>query len=497
MFPKIILSVICSFSVLFMISPSLSAFADSSEGQQVLDDTRYSAIGFDDVEILIGVLEAMSDNSLDESASDVAKRALDLFAQKAAEAIAENTIDEANKTWGTGPSSYPIQQAFVIMGKRRINYPNGEYEVQTCYLYRDKNSHTVSPQQFGQYTISPNTLFLVRDTSFNGVIACSFPLGEGNNIQLETYNGDSACDVLFYVPDNDTIVYDTASGRETYGFRHGANWRSPELHFENNSTNTIVNNTLVDVYNNNGSSYYNNYFPDYYMDNFEALIGTGYWYEGSQGFMTGIQPFYCTTAFFNSSGEFGSSHINDYFTTNPNDINPSKPPAYILPDNNPFAGGQTITTNNINNYADYGVTEINGELSLSPDVLAGALGGLINPDFQGAVAGVFDAQPQIGFGFDTPLDLNLPDLVGDFIDSIVVRPDVDFDWSEPTFPVITQATAPAVLPDYNLPVVTFPSSAVDTAGQIFDIATDLWQPSGLLNIFLIIALVGLSVYLIF
>lgn len=467
-----------------------SAYADDVSGQDVLDDTRYSAIGLGTVADIIGILEAINDETLDETVAHIAENALDLFAQYAAEQIAENSINEANKTYGE-TQVYQIQQAFIIMGKRRINYPNGDYEVQTCYLYRDKNSHTIAPQQFGQYTIAPNTLFLVRDTTWGGVIACSFPLGEGNNIQLETYNGDSACDVLFFLADNDTIVYDTAAGRQTTGFRHGANWRAPELHFENNTTNTIVNNTLVDYYNNSGSAAYANYLPDYYLDNFEALLGTGYWYEGSQGFMTGIQPFYCTTAYFNGTGEFGSSHINDFFTTDPDNINPSKPPAYILPDNNPFSGGQTINNNTINNYSDYGVTNIDGQLELNPDVLAGALGGLINPDFAGALGGVFDAQPQIGFGFDTPLDLNLPELVGDFLDSITVYPPA----TRPQVPVVTTFTEWNYLPSYT--TQTFPIDCQEAAQVLADNVTGFTDSMGITSILLILALIGLMTYCIF
>ena len=468
----------------------LYVHADNVSGQDVLDDTRYSAIGFDFVNAIIDTVDDIRNGELPSEINPLVKNSLDLFAQYAAEDAAKKAIDSANKTWGYAPN-YTIQSTFIIMGKRRMNYPNGDYEVDTCILYRDKNTNDVTPQQFGQYTVAPNTLFLVRDTTWSGVIACSFPLGDGNNFQLETYNGDSACDVLFFPADNDTIVYDIASGRETIGFRHGAAWRAPELHFENNTTNTIVNNSLVDYYNNSGSAAYANYLPNYYMDNFEALLGTGYWYEGSSGFMSGIQPFYCTTAYFNGTGEFGSSHINDFFTTDPDNINPSKPPAYILPDNNPFAGGQTINNNTINNYADYGVTNIDGQLELNPDVLAGALGGLINPDFAGALGGVFDAQPQIGFGFDTPLDLNLPELVGDFLDSITVYPPA----TRPQVPVVTTFSEWNYLPSYT--TQTFPVDCQEAAQVLADNVTGFTDSMGITSILLILALIGLMTYCIF
>ena len=445
-------------------------------GQNVLDDTRYSAVGFGSVGDIIGILTAIADDATDPTEAEKIKDSFVKFASDAFKTIIDNSIDSANKTWGTAPN-YEVQSAFVIMGKRKLMYANGQYEVQTIYLYQDKNVSSATPQQFGSYSVAPNTILLVRDTSWSGVIPVSFPLGDGNNIGIRTYNSasGSVCDICFFGSDNDTIVYDTPSGRETVGFRHGSEWSPRYISFINNTVNSIVNNNLVAEYV-NSSSNYNTYLPDYYCDNFEALIGTGYWYEGSQGFMTSVQDFYITSAFFNSDDEFGSGHINDYFTTDPDNINPSKPPAYILPDNNPFSGGQTINNNTINNYNDYGITEIDGELSINPDVLAGALGGLIDPDFNGALGGVFGAQPQIGFGFDTPLDLNLPELFDDFIDSLVVYPPSG-GWEPPSYPAVnTSAFIPATYPTYS--TVTIPQDMAQNMGKILTSGWDIFDTRG-------------------
>lgn len=448
-------------------------------GQDVYEDTRYSAVGFGSVADIVGILTAITDDISDPTEAEKIKDAFKNFASDFAEKYAENVVDEANKTWQTAPN-YTIQSAFIIMGKRKLMYANGEYEVQTIYLYKDNNVIEATPQQFGQYTVAPNTILLVRATSWNGVIPVSFPLGDGNNIGLRTYNAanGSACDILFNAADNDTLVYDTPTGRETVGFRHGSNWSPRYISFLNNTVNSIVNNNLVAEYVNSQGNY-NTYLPDYYCDNLEALLGTGYWYEGSQGFMTSVQDFYITSAFFNDTDEFGSSHINDYFTTDPANIDPSKPPAYILPDDNPLSGGQTINNNTINNYNDYGITDIDGQLSIDPDILAGALGALVDPDFMGALGGVFDAQPQIGLGFDTPLDLNLPELFDDFIDSLVVYPPSS-GWEPPSYPAVnTSAFIPATYPTYS--TVTIPQDLAQNMGKILTSGWDIFDSLGVLS----------------
>lgn len=467
----------------------ITAHADDI-GQDVYADTRYPATGFDYIDKMVETFEGLASGFVPDVVNDV-KGGFSKFGSKVADTITGNVVESANRNWGSS-GTYTIQSAFVIMGKRKLTYANGEYEVQTIYLYKDDNVSAFTPQQFGTFSVAPNTILLVRDTTWNGVIPVSFPLGDGNNISIRTYNAvdGSACDICFNSPDNDTIVYDTPSGRETVGYRHGSNWSPRYISFLNNTVNSIVNNNLVAEYVNSQGNY-NTYLPDYYCDNFEALLGTGYWYEGSQGHMTSVQDFYITSAFFNSDDEFGSSHINDYFTTDPNNIDPSKPPAYILPDNNPLSSGQIINNNTINNYADYGITEIDGELSLNPDVLAGALGGLIDPDFAGALGGVFEAQPQIGFGFDTPLDLNLPELFDNFIDSLVVSPSV----TRPLVPTVTTFSDWDYLPSYT--TQTFPVDLQDAAHVLSDNITGFTDSMGITSILLILALIGLMTYCIF
>lgn len=462
----------------------ITARADDVTGQEVLDDTRYSAVGFDFVNMIIDTIDDIHNNELPEELNPLLKNSLKLFAQKAAEKYVNDTIDSANKTWQTAPN-YQVQSAFCIMGKRKILYPNNQYEVQTVICYINKNVSEAMPQQFGEYTIAPNTIFFVRDTSWNGVIPISIPIAE-NNMQYFTYNADYAFEIWVNAPPNQTFVYDTPNGRETYGFRHN----SAKIHFINNTVNSIVRTDFLDAYEDSPSNY-SAFFPNGYADNVTAFIGNGYIFERGAPFMLdNCMPFYVTTAFFNNASEFDQKVYN-YYNTDPDNIDPLKPPAYVIPNDNPLHGGETINNNTINNYNDYGITEIDGQLSIDPDILAGALGGLINPDFNGVLGGVFGAQPQIGLNFDTPLDLNLPEIFDDFIDSITVYPPN----TRPQVPVVTTFSEWNYLPSYT--TQTFPVDLQDAAHVLSDNITGFTDSMGITSILLILALIGLMTYCIF
>lgn len=459
-------------------------------GSDVLTDTRYSAVGLAPVDILVGILADIADEIAPPGLFD--SDGINNFAEKSAELFVNSF---GGKSFGTAPNYTPIiiEDSFIVMGKRKVMYPNGEYELDTCYVYINKNDTLAVPQQFGSVTVAPNTIFMVRSCSWNGdTHGVSFPIAE-NNMYLWTYNTTTGfMQFELRSPANDTYVYDIASGRESVGYRHGGNeWTSgnPRMSFINNTVNTIVRNDLVDYYTNNGQASYSTYLPDYYFTDFEAFLGTGYNYDMSVGFMQSPMPWYITTAFFNTD-DFDSNHIKTYYNTDPENIDPSKPPAYILPDDNPLAVGKEINNNTINNYNDYGMTVIDGELHIEPDILAGALAPLINPDFNGLLGGVFDAQPQIGLGFDTPLTLDLPDIVSSWLQSLV-----PVDPARPLVPTITTLSEWDILPSYT--TETFPLDVTEGGEQIALHTLDITDALGITSVFLLLALIGLLTYAIF
>lgn len=460
-------------------------------GSDALTDTRYSAVGLAPVDILVGILADFADEVIPDT-SAFEQSTLNKFAENAAKLFANSF---AGKHFGTAPNYTPItiEDSFIVMGKRKVMYPNGEYELDTCYVYINKNDTLATPQQFGSVTVAPNTVFMVRSCSWNGdTHGVSFPIQE-NNMYLWTYNTTTGfMQFELRSPANDTYVYDIASGRESVGYRHGGNeWTSgnPRMSFINNTVNTVVRNDLVDYYTNNGQAAYSTYLPNYYFTDFEAFLGSGYNYDMSVGFMQSPMPWYITTAFFNTD-DFDSNHIKTYYNTDPENIDPSKPPAYVLPNDNPLAVGKEINNNTINNYNDYGMTVIDGELHIDPDILAGALAPLINPDFNGLLGGVFDAQPQIGLGFDTPLDLNLPDIVSNWLQSLV-----PVDPARPLVPAITTLSEWDMLPSYT--TETFPVDVVEGGSTLALHTLDITDALGITSVFLLLALIGLLTYAIF
>ena len=454
-----------------------SAYADNVDGQQVLEDTRYSSIGVAPVGPLVGLLADIANELIpDSSLEDIADSAIDLFAQKFAEMNAKGLEGKAQ--------NYTILDTFSLMGKRRINYPNGDYELQTSYVFIDKNNINTSPQQFGEYTIAPNTIFVVRQCSWGDTHGFSVPINT-NGFTDWNYNTFNGFFEIQLDNNNSTFIYDNVDGRQTVGFRHGG-YRVRES-WKNNTINTIVENHLVDAYNDSAQNYSYYIGEGEHLDDLEAFLGTGYNYGMSQGLLTDLPPWYITTAYFNTNTDYFLDSIHNNFNYDPSlPIDPSKPPAYILPNNTPISKGTQIDNNN-----DYGMTIIDGELHIDPDILAGALAPLINPDFNGLLGGVFEAQPQIGLGFDTPLDLNLPDLVADYLQSITVYPPS----TRPEVPLVTTFSEWNYLPSYT--TQTFPVGVQEGAQVISDYSTTFTDAMGITSILLILALIGLFTYCIF
>ena len=202
--------------------------------------------------------------------------------------------------------------------------------------------------------------------------------------------------------------------------------------------------------------------------------------------MTDLPPWYITTAYFNTNTDYFLESIQNNFNVDPTaPIDPSKPPAYLLPNNTPISKGTQIDNDN-----DYGMTIINGELHIDPDVLAGALAPLINPDFNGLLGGVFNAQPELGLGFDTPLTLDIPDIISNWFQSLV-----PVDPARPLVPSITTLSEWDILPSYT--TETFPLDVTEGGEQLVLHTLDVTDALGITSVFLLLALIGLLTYAIF
>ena len=210
-----------AFAALAFCARSCSApavAAEPSNGLDVLNDTRYSAFFVDFIDEYLDALQDVQNGEIYDP-TGVADNILNVFAEKLAEKSVKDTID--NSVDG----SVTINDSYAVMAKRRINYPyNGYYEIQYIYIYVNKNDSGQIPQQFGGYTIAPNTIFMVRQTNFDGVKAFSIPIAEnGLVIQMSSAPSGAALSIKFNGNNNDTFIYDDETGRQTIGFRHYGN----------------------------------------------------------------------------------------------------------------------------------------------------------------------------------------------------------------------------------------------------------------------------------
>lgn len=490
------------FAMVFCVVPCscLILHADSpATGSDVLDESRYSAIGLGDIFTLIDILQSINDNNL--SPDLPYDTFIDKFASKAAEIAAQNALDNANKSFESHGNfePYSIGGSSMILCKRCIVYPYDDMkETDYLYIYQDLNSTTQVPQQFGNYVITPNSMLLIRDTNFMGVTVCSFPLTSYCRI-----GGGSPNNIIISTPPDEHFYYDTPDGQLLEYVYFASNSHYFSIPIVNGSTNTIRNDWLVRAYQTNLEEYRTYIGADgAILDDFEVLLGTGYdnvatgrynrtMCQSSSSAFT-VQPWYITTAYFNDNTSV--NHLNQYYNLDPNNIDPSKPPAFRLDPNNPLAYGNSINQNTINNYYDYGITydSTNNELDFDPTLLAGALAGLIDPDFKGVFDGTFSAQPELGLDFNTPLDLNMPDLVDDYLQSITIYPPSD-GWEPPSYPAVNTSTyIPASVPSYETYALqTIPDEYIEGTGDWFFFGYDLIDSLGLLVFFIPLVILGL------
>lgn len=476
---------------------ALTAHAeDETTGKEVIDSTRYSPTGWNRVQNIIDAIVGISEGEIypNDLYDDIY---INKFPNIVERQHVQEFIEDANRTYSS-TQTYTIPSSFACLCKRELVYPYGDMrETDYLYIYQQGNGVNSVPQQFGEYTITANSMLLIRDTNFMGVTASSFRLDSTLYI-----GGGSPYNIIIRTPPNEHLYYDTPEGTQLEYVYFAVNNGSFSIPIVNNSVNTVRNDWLQRAYQTNQSEY-ETYIGTggAILDDFEVLLGTGYdnvatgrWnrtmcQSGTTDYT--VQPWYVTCAYFNNNTS--TNFINTYFNTDPNNINPSKPPAYVMPDTNPLADGKVIDNSTVNNYYDYGITYDNttNSLDLDPTVLAGALAGLIDPAFQGVLDGTFNAQPQIGMEFDTPLTLNLPDLVGDYLSSITVYPPSE----RPQVPIVTTLSEWDMLPTYT--TETFPVSVQDGYDTLSLHTTDITDAIGVTGVFLLLALIGLMIYAVF
>lgn len=495
---KSIKIIACIVSACLGLGCAVSSVALAETGvntaEEIMDNTRYVWNDLHDVDSIVGFLEAVSSGSLPFEVYDKYQDYMNHFASSTATATNSALLAYANaSTTGGQNASITIKDSYSFVAKRKIVYPyNDMTETDYLYCYVDKNADLYTPQQFGNYAVSPNTFLLVRDTNFDGVSAYSIPMAQ-NGITISTAYNDGL--YINYDSPNDTFIYESASGTQTVGARH-----SFENVCKNNSLNTITCTQLVDYYNNFGQGSYNVYIPwGQPLTVFECFAGAGYNYEYSEGFSTytvGFMPWYFSTGYFNTQYNvpFVVNNTNNNYNTTV--INPALPPAYVVPQDDPWHSTNTIDDTTINDYSDYGVTIApTGLFDFDVNALGVALGAVITPVITGLINGTFALQPDIGLQFGVaPADVNFIQLFNDWLDGITIYPPA----TRPQVPIITTYTSQQFNLDVFSTTVTYPLEVHQGSNILWSTGQSVIEAVGIpLTIIFGLALFGIAVWFIF
>lgn len=411
--------------------------------------------------------------------------------------VYKKLVDYAN---ASTDKNYIIRDSACFMAKRFIKYPYNSWQ-ETDYLivYVDSNDSLFDSQQFGDFTITPNSILLIRQTNFMGVKVTSIPMSL-NKIKL-VYDVDGyACALSLDNPPNDEYTFDTPEGPVVHDFE--TSFSNPTVSncrilFANNSSNTIVDDWLIDRYSSDYAEYIR-YIPDNtWLDDLEVFLGNGYNWDYSDYTIGGrflTRPWYFSYAFFNN-GDSDPTYLTKNFNNNiTNTINPKNPPAYIVPSDSPFKSGKIINNTTVKNYNDYGITydSVSNEFELDIDALAAALGAAITPDFTGVFDGTFESQPKIGADFSASpsLDLDYNKEIFEYVNSLLPAVPAE-SWEPPTYESVN--TEPLVSYTYPvLPTETVPQSVLDDVGMVTKVGFDVFGTLGTSAIGILVSLAVLG-----
>lgn len=480
-----------SFGVLVVSADDVSASDALQTVQDIYTDTRYYWDDLTSVDNMQDMLRAISTGTVPMEMLQTYLQRMYGGASETATQTNQALIAYANaSTTGQSPS-VTIKDSYTLTCKRKIVYPyNDMWETDYLYIYVDKNQDIYSPQQFGNYAVTPNSMLLVRDTSFDGVSAYSIPMAENGISVVTSYNSGL---YIEFDPPNNTFVYESSDGTQTVGARH-----SFENVCRNNDYNTITCTQLVDYYNYFGQGSYSRFIPwEEPMTVFECFAGLGYNYDASEGFMSyrvGFPDWYISTGYFNTQ------YPVNYITNNTNNnttniINPAYPPVYIMPQDNPWHSGKTIDNTTINDYNDFGLTIDGTQFDLDVNALGVALGAVITPVITGLINGTFALQPDIGLQFGVaPSDVNFIEIFNDWLDSITVYPPA----TRPQVPIITTYTSQQFNLDVFSTTVTYPLEIHQGSNILWSTGQSVIEAVGIpLAVIFGLALFGIAVWFIF
>ena len=200
----------------------------------------------------------------------------------------------------------------------------------------------------------------------------------------------------------------------------------------------------------------------------------------SQTIASNHRVFYCS---YVATNDNTNTVINETIISNHiNNWNVSKFPIYRT---EIFQAGDVINENNISNYNDFGITNINGTLDLDIPVFAAAVAAELAPQLQLGFDGVYSLQPAIGAEFSAENnDINYLDIVNPLL------PDNPSGWQPPSYPAVT--TFDLVINPVFPTTQTLPAYLPESATNIYNVADRMLSPE-ILPLLVALALFGICI----
>lgn len=456
---------------------------DVLSGKNILDDTRYSPTfptsdtPFDTYTDLWKLLQYEVDSGLFNP--DLARSKKFEPSNIVSEAVKQRAIDLVDNA--NNGNTKALQDTYCFIAKRKIYYPtSSDYEVDYLYCWYDYN-HTNNGSfegvTLGNFYMQPNTIVLCRFNS-NGYSTTAYTSADEFPLSLNT--------VINFSWDMSKKSYSITNSDGTVetldysGVPSGFYPPQKQYFLSNVNSNSITDNFLQSYYNYD-STKYNHVFGDV-LTNIQCICSNGLYWNGSSPVMIfnniSSADWYISSGGFFPSDNIGQS-INQNFSTDLN-VNPKLPPVYnnYNTTNNTFKSNTYLTTDNVSNYYDYGITynQDSGEYQLDMDVLTAQIEADITPKFDFAFKGVYENQPDIGGDFTTN-DNNYIDITDKYIIDIVDKYYPATSCTVPTYPAVD--TAPLVSYTYPvLPTETVPQSVLDDVGTVVGIGFDTFDTLG-------------------
>lgn len=476
--------------------------AESVNGKSILDDTRYtptfptSDTPFDAYDDLWKLLQHEVDSGLFNPDLVRSKRLepSNLVTEVTKQRV-RDMVDNANHH-NTDGLARPIKETYCFVAKRKLLYPNSsDYEVDYLYCWYDKNhtdNGTFEGISIGNFYLQPNTIALMRFNSNGYSTVCYMSADELGLSQLNSGTTAFYWDMGKYkysVINSDGTV-------ESLDFSSLPNYYYDPVnsYFKSaNDVNSITSDILIDFYNDTSS--YDEVFGDV-LTNVQCMFSNGLSsnnnYISSSGFSS--DWYISSGAFFPANGTI-SDYIDGNFSIDSN-IRAKYAPVYNNFDySTKITTGSEITTENVTNYNDYGVTYNNatGEFELDVDTLTAKIEADITPKFDLAFKGVYSNQPDIDGDF-TVNDKNYIDITDKYITDIVDKfyPPAS-GWEPPSYPAVnTSVYIPADVPSYSTYAVqTMPDSVLNDTKNVFSLSWGVFDGLGLIPLFIPLVILAL------